>query len=98
MRQLLATFILAAPALAMAQDPIPEGVLAEQNRSCVSECMEDRERAYCVRACDCVTAEMRDHWTVQDYERRAVGLSGDQAPTVRDELTQMAAYCMRQAQ
>lgn len=98
MRLLLATFVLAAPAFAVAQDPIPQDLLAEHNRSCVSECMENRERAYCVQACDCVTAEMRDHWTVEDYERRAAGLSGDEAATVREELNQMAAYCTRQAE
>ena len=100
MRLLLASLILAAPAvspgLAVAQDPIPEGVLQEHTRACVSECMQNRERDFCIRTCDCVATEMRDNWTVQDYQEREAGLQGQQSPRVRDELRQMTAYCARQ--
>ena len=100
MRLLPVTLILAMPFLspnfAAAQDPIPEGVLQEHTRACVSECMQNRERAFCVQTCDCVTAEMRDNWNAQDYEERVAGLQGQQSPKVRDELRQMTAYCARQ--
>ena len=100
MRLLIATLVLAMPAmspsLVAAQDPIPEGVLQEHARACVSQCMENRERAFCVQTCDCVAAEMRDNWTMQEYRQREAGLQGQQSPQVRDELRQMTAYCAGQ--
>lgn len=103
MRLLLASLVLAMPALspgfvAAQQDPIPEGVLQEHTRACVSQCMENRERDFCIRTCDCVAGEMRNHWTADEYRQREAGLSGQQSPQVQEELRQMSAYCARASQ
>lgn len=97
MRLLLATLTLAVPALAAAQDRIPEDVLAEQNRSCVAECAETRDQAFCVATCDCVSREIGENWTLEEYEDRAARL-GAEDTAVRDELNQIAAYCMQEAE
>lgn len=97
MRLLLATLALSLPGLALAQDTIPEEMLAEHNRSCVAQCAQSRDEAFCQRTCDCVTGEIGANWTRQEYEERANRLSGEGGGGVRDELTQIAAYCMQQA-
>lgn len=102
MRLLIATLVLAMPAmsptLAAAQEPIPEGILQEHMRACVSECSQNREREFCIQTCNCVTAEMRDNWTVMDYQEREAGLQGEMSSRVKDELRQMTAYCMQSMQ
>lgn len=96
MKLLLATLTLALPALAAAQDRIPDDVLAEQNRSCVAECSQSREQAFCVATCDCVSREIGENWTHAEYEDRAARLAAEDG-AVRDELNQIAAYCMQEA-
>lgn len=97
MRLLLASLALALPGLALAQEPIPQSMLAEHTRSCVAECTQARDEAVCRQVCDCVTREIGDNWTRQEFEDRAARLSGEGGGDVRDELGQIAAYCMQQA-
>ena len=97
MKSLLATAIIALPAMAIAQDRIPENVLNEQKQSCVSRCTQNQSEAYCAATCDCVADEMRSHWTADEYEMRADRLSEDGSdPAVRNELEQIAGYCAKQ--
>lgn len=99
MRRLLATLILAAPALTMqapatAQDRIPEQTLQGQNQACISECQKNRQQAYCTAVCNCVTEEFRQHFTAAEFEERTAKLSQDSKDAdVNREMQQITAYC-----
>ncbi len=93
-RLVLATAILAAPALALGQDRIPEQTLREHHQACVSECQANRDQDYCTAICGCVMDEVRQHFSAAEFEQRMARLAEDPNDAdVHRETEQMAAYC-----
>lgn len=96
MKMLLTALLVALPAVAMAQNRIPDNVLREHNESCLAKCTETRSYAFCAETCTCMTGEMKRHWTVKDYQARSMKLFKNMDDrTLRNELGRMASHCAK---
>lgn len=90
---MLAAAVLFLPAAASAQD-ISARTLQEHNIACVQKCNENKPPRFCQQVCECVTTDMSENWTAQDYRARSEALQksvGD--PTVETEFSEMAKAC-----
>jgi len=98
MRMLMTAIVLTLPALAVAQDRIPDDALREHNRTCTEKCAENRSQAFCAETCACMADEMRQQWSAEEFRTRSARLSQERNhPEVQAELSRMAGYCARRS-
>lgn len=91
---IVTALVLMLPALAIAQDRIPDDALRQHNRTCIEKCAENRSHAFCSETCACMADEMRRQWSAGDFEARSEKLSQERSdPEVQAELSRMAGYC-----
>jgi hypothetical protein len=98
MRTPIIALVLTLPALAIAQDRIPDDTLRQHNRTCTEKCAESRSQAFCSETCACMADEMQRQWSAEDFTARSAKLSQERNdPEVQAELSRMAGDCARRS-
>ena len=99
MRAFIVAIVLLIPfsTLHAAEDPIPQAVLEEYNRSCIAQCQaNDKSWTYCNRTCGCMTEEISRNWTKSEYAQRSAVMAKDEkADAMRQEMSRLARHCAR---
>jgi hypothetical protein len=82
------------PAVALA-DPIPQQTLNQHRDACVAKCESSEATASCLQVCDCITQNISENWTLEDFQMRHDRVSANsQDPQVNQEYREMGQRCM----
>lgn len=99
MRLILALALLIVPAIGLGSAnaaPLSDKTLGDYRSSCMKSCTAKQDRAVCQRACNCMSSEMKQHWTQENFNSYAAQLKQKDEQTNK-MVQQLAAYCYRKA-
>lgn len=77
---------------------LSDEALGGHRSSCVRSCAQNHSRAMCEKACDCISGEMKRHWTQERFNKYAATLKKNPKDrTTSPMVQQLAAYCFQKA-
>lgn len=88
-------FVAPAPVYAA---NVSDEALGGHRSSCLRNCSQKHARATCVKACDCMQSEIKQHWTQETFDKYAATLKKNPKDRATSTMVQqLAAYCFQKA-